>query len=572
MGKGRPDPGLVAVGRGDAPADVLLRGASVFVPWTKEWVQTDLAVANGRIAGWGPRDALEEVDLDGAALVAGFIDAHMHIESTKLWVDQFVRVVLPRGTTTVAADPHEIANVFGEAGILALVEAASSLPFTLALCASSCVPASPLESSGATLSAKEVEGLLGSPAAVAVAEMMNYPGVIAGEDEVLAKIAAAGRLKVDGHAPGLSGRLLDAYLAAGVQSDHECIELTEAEEKRRKGMWVFLREGSASRNLATLAPMVLSGGTSNLALCTDDREPSLLQSAGHVNDCIRVAVANGVSIEDALVMATANPASYFGLEHLGSLSPGCQADICCFDNLGSLEPAAVWQRGKLVASGGRMKDAPLPAAVAPQWMRDSVRLAHVPSPADFDHGMADGTEVAVIGVVPQSIRTTRERAVLGPEAGDLARLAVMERHRGSGRVGLGFVSGFGLGQGAIASTVAHDAHNLMVVGALGPDGPSDMAVAAGRLAEIGGGQVVVVGGEILAELELAIGGLMSDRPAAEVAEAEVAVVQAAARLGVRLAAPFMQLSFLGLSVIPDLKLTDLGMVDVGRFEIVPVAQ
>lgn len=562
---------VLAVARGDEPADLLLRGATVFVPWTKEWIRTDVAVSGSVVAGWGPRDALVEVDLQGAALTAGFIDAHIHVESTKLWVDQFVRAVLPRGTTTVAADPHEIANVFGAAGIEALVEAASVLPFTLALCVSSCVPASPLESPAERLTASDVRGLLELPGAVGLAEVMNYPAVVAGEEETLAKIAAAGGRRVDGHAPGLRGRPLDAYLAAGVESDHECTELAEAEEKRRKGMWVFIREGSASANLEALAPLVAMGGTGHLALCTDDREPWLLMGEGHINDCIRRARRFGVSIEDALVMATANPSSYFGLGHLGSLSPGCQADICAFDSLEDLEPAAVWQAGRLVAQDGALLAAAVPPAPAPAWMRDSVRLARRPSAADFDHGLAEGTEVRVIGVVAGSIRTSSLVARLGDPKAGLARLAVMERHRRSGRVGLGFVSGFGLRRGAIASTVAHDAHNLMVVGAMGPEGPAEMAVAAARLAEIGGGQVVVAEGEVLAELALPIGGLMSDRATHEVARAAQGVDAAASRLGVSLEAPFMQLSFLGLSVIPELKLTDLGLVDVGRFEIVPVA-
>ena len=312
----------LAAARGDVSSDLLLTGGRVFVPTTREWVETDLAICDGMIIGWGPRDATEVVDVDGAALTPAFIDAHMHLESTKLWVDEFVRSVLPWGTTAVAADPHEVANVFGIPGVAALVEAASQLPFTFGVCASSCVPASPFESPGAELLAADVRALLEVHGAIGVAEVMNFPGVIAGDPDLVAKIAAAGHRRVDGHAPGLSGIPLDAYLAAGVESDHECTQLEEAEEKRRKGMWVFVREGSSTKNLADLIPMVVRGGTTHVALCTDDREPDLILARGHVNDCVRLAVEHGVTIEDALVLATMTlslaPALRAGARRAGS--------------------------------------------------------------------------------------------------------------------------------------------------------------------------------------------------------------------------------------------------------------
>ncbi len=272
--------------------------------------------------------------MSGTSLTPGFIDAHMHLESTKLWVDEFVRTVLPHGTTAVAADPHEIANVFGVPGVVALAEAAAGLPFTFGICASSCVPASCFESPGAELGPADLTSLLDEHGAIGVAEMMNFPGVVNGDPEVLAKIATAGHRRVDGHAPGLGGRHLDAYLAAGVESDHECTELDEADEKRRKGMWIFIREGSASRNLRALIPTVVRHGTARVALCTDDREPDTLIKDGHVNDCVRLAVACGASLEDALVLVTSNPADYHHFDHLGWLAPGYQADVLCFEDLG----------------------------------------------------------------------------------------------------------------------------------------------------------------------------------------------------------------------------------------------
>jgi adenine deaminase len=549
----------------------LLTGGRVFVPTTKEWITTDLAVCDGFVVGWGPRDAVDVVDVGGAALTAGFVDAHMHLESTKLWIDEFVRSVLPHGTTAVAADPHEVANVFGVPGVVALAAAAAALPFTFGVCASSCVPASPFESAGAELSAADVRGLLDEHGAIGVAEVMNFPGVIAGDPGLVAKIDAAGSRRVDGHAPGLRGGQLDAYLAAGIESDHECTELDEAEEKRRKGMWVFIREGSASRNLADLMPMVLRNGTSHLALCSDDREPDLLLTRGHVDDCIRLAVQHGAQLEDALVLATLNPAEYHNLHHLGSLGPGYQADVLAFDSLVELRPKQVWQRGQLVVDAGEIVPGAVVSSPPPGWMLGSVHLDHVPEAAQLDLAPPAGGTARVIGLVPGQITTRNLLVDVTDPTIDVARIAVLERHHATGRTGLGWVSGFGLARGAIASTVAHDAHNCMVVGARGPAGPADMAVAVGRLAELGGGQVAVLDGQVLTEVPLPIGGLMSPLPAREVADLAAAVNTAAARdLGVTAAAPFMNLSFLGLSVIPQLRITDKGLVDVDAFALIDV--
>jgi len=568
----RGTPHLLAVARGDEPADLLLAGGTIFVPGTREWLREDLAIADGMIAGWGPREAREVVDVSGAALTAGFIDAHMHLESTGLWVDEFVRTVLPLGTTAVAADPHELANVFGVRGVAALAEAASGLPFTFGICASSCVPASPFESPGAQVHAAEVRELLTDYGAIGVAEVMNYPGVIAGDGELLAKIAAAGDRRVDGHAPGLSGPLLDAYLAAGIESDHECTRLEEAEEKRRKGMWIFVRQGSASKNLADLIPTVLRHGTERIALCTDDREPDTIVTEGHVNDCIRLAVASGARLEDALVLATANPAQYHNFQQLGWLAPGYQADVLCFDSLAELRPVRVYQSGRLVAAEGRVVPGTVPTVPAPDWMRDSVHLAGALDAAAFTLAPPHGGRARVIGIDADTLTTRHLVLDVADPAAGVARIAVAERHLGTGRIGLGYVRGFGLARGAIASTVAHDAHNCMVVGEIGPAGPAEMSAAVARLAELGGGQVAVLDGKVIAEVPLPIAGLMSDQPAGVVAAAvEHLEHVAAAELGVTIGAPFMHLSFLGLSVIPELRITDRGLVDVDRFALTSVA-
>jgi adenine deaminase len=565
-------PRAIAVARGDEPADLLITGGRVFSPATREWVDTALAVADGVVAGWGERDAHERFDVAGSALTPAFVDAHMHLESTKLWVDEFVRAVLPHGTTAVAADPHEVANVLGVPGVVALAEAAAPLPFTFGVYASSCVPASQFESAGAGLDARDVRELIERHGARGVAEVMNFPGVIAGDPEMLARIAAAGHSRrVDGHSPGVAGRALDAYLAAGVESDHETTRLEDGHERRQKGMWLFIRQGSASQNLDALIPDVIEYGPEHAAFCTDDREPDTLLRAGHINDCARLAVAAGVSEVDALLLASTNPARYHGFHHLGSLGPGHQADVLCFDELAGWRPARVWQAGRVVAEGGSIAPGAVPSAPVPELMRGTVKLG-TPPPADrlaLTH--PDGSRVRAVGVESGSLTTLRRELTLGEPGVDVAHAAVVERHRATGRVGLGYATGFGLRRGAMASTVAHDAHNCVTVGARAAGGPEDMAVAAARLAELGGGQVAVLDGTVVGEVPLPLAGLMSDSPAAVVA-AQIRELNGAAadKLGVTVEEPFMQLSFLALSVIPELRLTDGGLVDVGEFRYVPV--
>jgi adenine deaminase len=556
----------LAVARGEEPADTLITGGRVFSAATREFVDTSLALADGVIAGWGEREALEVIDVEGAALTPGFVDAHMHLESTKLWIDEFVATVLPHGTTAVAADPHELANVLGVPGITALMEAARSLPFTFAVYASSCVPASPFERSGATLDSSDIRELIDRHGALGVAEVMNFPGVIAGEEEMLARIAAAGHRRVDGHSPGVSGRALDAYLAAGVESDHESTRLEEAEEKRRKGMWVFLRQGSASQNLADLAPSILAHGPDQAAFCTDDREPDTLRRLGHVNDCARVAVAAGISEIDAILLASTNPARYHGFAHLGNLGPGHQADILCFSELASWEPDRVWQAGRLVARDGEILEGAVPPSPPPALLWGTMNIGTPPSPAELVLEAAPGTRVRAVGVESRSLTTRRRALEIGVDD-DIAHAAVVERHHATGRVGRGFATGFGLVRGAIASTVAHDAHNAVVIGASG----EDMVAAVARIDELGGGQVAVLDGAVIGEVPLPLAGLMSDGSAAEVAE-EIRRLNAvtAERLGVSVEEPFMQLSFIALSVIPELRITDGGLVDVDQVAFVPV--
>ncbi len=573
MARPQATPHALAVARGDAPADILLTGGRVFSSATREWVETDLAIADGIIAGWGPREAKETIDVSGAALTPGFIDAHMHLESTKLWIDEFIGAVLPHGTTAVAADPHELANVLGVPAIDALAAASAGVPFTFGIYASSCVPASPFESAGAMLDHRDIAALLDDavpPALGGVAEVMNYPGVISGDPEMLARIRAGGsgpRFRVDGHAPGVRGNPLDAYLAAGVESDHECTTLEEAEEKRRKGMWLFMREGSASQNLVALAPSIVAHGPDHAAFCTDDREPSTLLGAGHINDCARLAVAHGISEIDAILLASTNPAGYHGFTALGSLGPGFQADILVFDNLADWEPNYVFQAGRLVARDGRVVPGAVTASPAPQLLYNTMNVGELPGPAQLTLELPVGTRARAVGVESHSLTTRRREVSIGDPDADVSFAAVIERHLATGRIGRGLATGFTLKRGAIASTVAHDAHNIVVIGASG----GDMARAVAELVSYGGGQVAVLDGEVIGAVPLPLAGLMSDQPAQTVA-AQIADLNQALheRMGVTVDEPFMQLSFIALSVIPELRLTDGGLFDVDAFAHVPV--
>jgi len=565
----------IAVARGDAPADLVLAGGRVLSVFTGELLHVDVAVAGEHVAGLGRYTGGEMVDVSGLILLPGLIDAHMHLESTKLMVDEFARAVLPSGTTTVVLDPHEIANVFGLDGVRALLASAGEMPLDFYVMVPSCVPASPFESSAFTVTGEDIAAFLESePRALGLAELMDFPAVIAGDPEVLRKIEvtrATGR-HVDGHAPRVTGRDLNAYLAAGVGSDHECTTLAEALEKRRLGMQIMIREGSVTRDVEALVPLVLEHGPTGCMLCTDDREPNDLLASGHVNDVVRKCVALGCSPADAVVMATLHPARWHGLREHGAIAPGYLADIVAVEDLERFRPVRVWKRGRLVAADGVALG--VPKARVPAWMRDSVRI---PPIHREDFRMEAHGPVRVIGIAPGEIltrtlvwdppRTAGDVVSAEPEH-DLAKVAMIERHRGTGRMGLGMVTGFGIRRGAMASTIAHDAHNLIVVGV----DDDDMAAAANRLAEIGGGQVAVLGGRVLAEVPCPIGGLLSDLPAEQVAAAAQALDEATGReLGATLPAPLMTMSFLGLSVIPELRISDRGLVDSVAFRHVPLA-
>jgi adenine deaminase len=553
----------LAVARGDEPADLVIRGASVLSVFTREWLTTDVAVVDGYIAGLGDYEGRETIEATGRYVVPGFVDAHMHLESSKLLVDEFARLVLPFGTTAVVADPHEIANVLGTDGVHWLLDATAGLPVDVYFMASSCVPASSFESARRRLTPGDLDALLRRRRVIGLAEMMNFPGVIAGHDSELEKLALARH--VDGHAPGVLERSLNAYAAAGIRSDHEAYSAEEGRQRLRAGMWLLIREATAARNLQALLPLLAEYGPGRIAFCTDDREPEHIADDGHINSMVREAVAFGIPPEDALVCATLSPTLWHGLDELGAVAPGYRADLLVLPDLESFVP-------ETVLKGGRTVDE-FPRAEVPDWVRHTVRIGAF-GPEQFRIPWSGGG-ARVIGVIPGQIVTESLVATPPSRAGealpdseqDLAKIAVVERHLGTGRVGLGFVRGFGLKRGAIASTVAHDAHNVVVVGM----NDASMAAAVRRLANRGGGIVVVDGAEVLAELPLPVAGLLSDAPFEEVVAASHTLAAAARQIGCTLEAPFQHLSFLALSVIPSLKITDLGLVDVDRFELVELS-
>jgi adenine deaminase len=554
---------LLAVARGDEPADLVLRGARVLSVFTREWLDGDVGVVDGAIAGIGAYEGDRVLDLSGRYLVPGFIDAHVHIESSKLMVDEFARLVLPFGTTAVVADPHEIANVLGTDGVHWLLDVCEGLQLDVYFMAPSCVPASVFESPRRALTTGDLEGLLRRSRVLGVAEMMNFPGVVAGEEAELAKARLSRH--VDGHAPGLTGARLNAYAAAGIRSDHEAATLEEGRERLRAGMWLLIREASAARNLEALIPLAREYGPSRIAFCTDDREPEHIAADGHINSMVRDAVALGIPPEDALVMASLNPASYHGLDRLGAIAPGYRADLLALPDLESFVPELVLKAGRPLEE--------VPAVPVPDWVRHTVRIREL-GPGAFTVPWPGGRE-RVIGLVPGQLvteslvdePTVHDGCAVADPARDLAKIAVLERHHATGRIGLGFVRGFGLQRGAFAGTVAHDAHNLIVVGV--DDAAMDTAV--GRLVELGGGLVVVDGARVIAELPLPVAGLLSDRSLAEVLSGSDVLNEAMVSLGVGFPHPFQVLAFLALSVIPSLKITDRGLVDVDRFELVPLA-
>ncbi len=562
-------PKRLRVARGEEPAELVLTGGRVANVYTGEWQEINVALYDGVIVGLGDY-AGPRLPVTDRYILPGLIDGHLHIESSMLTPPELSRALLPLGTTTVVADPHEIANVWGTMGLDYLLSSSASLPVDFFFMLPPCVPATTLETSGACLAAQDLEPYLRHPRVLGLAEMMNFPGVVAGDPGLLAKIALFPQGPLDGHAPLLSGKSLDAYRLAGVGSDHECTGLAEAQEKLRLGFYLMVREGSLAKNMGDLLPAVTSASLRRTMLVTDDSHPEDLVRTGHLNHLLRKAVSRGLDPLAAVTMATLNPAEYFRLRDRGAVAPGLAADLVIVEDLSEFRIDKVLKNGNLLVDQGILTAEPEAhrVAVPTSSMKVKELVLEAFSPP------VTGSVARVIGLIPGQL-LTEKRLLAAPVRGgrlatdparDILKLAVVERHHGTGNLGLGLVQGFGLRRGALASSVAHDSHNIVVVGV----SEADMLQAVHHLVDLGGGMAVVAGGRIVADLALPIAGLISPEPLEQVAAAYGTLKEAYRGLGGNLPDPFMALSFLALPVIPALKLTDLGLVDVDRFQVVPL--
>ncbi len=558
----------LAVARGDYPADLALRNAILVNVWSGEIYPTDIIIHNQRIVALGDNyDAKQEIDLGGRYVCPGFIDAHVHIESSLCTPPEFARAVVPHGITTVVTDPHEIANVLGIQGINFMLERAKDGPISMFVNAPSCVPATHMETSGAQLEADDLAPLLDNQWVTGLAEVMNYPGVIYGDEGMLDKLDRFQSKVMDGHCPALSGKPLNAYVAAGIGSEHECTTVEEALEKLRLGLTIFIREGTTTRNLRPLLPIITPQNHTRLCFCTDDRQPNSLMDEGSIDFMIRTAIALGVDPVMAIRMGTLNTAQYFRLYDYGVIAPGKWADLVVFTDLYNLQPEMVFRRGQLVAQDGKMVT-PKPDS-RPLKLPASVKI----NLDNLDISIpATSNRIRVIGGVGDQVVTDHlmdEPKIIGQQAvsdtdRDILKMLVIERHNATGGIGKGFIKGFGLKRGALAGTVAHDHHNLVIIGV----DDASIKKAIETVITIGGGLVAVDGDDVLGTLPLPIAGLMTELPLEQVRHDYDAMITHAQQLGSTMPDPFMAMSFMALEVIPKLKLTDIGLVDVEQFKVV----
>ena len=534
-------------------------------------IEDDLVIGVG---DYTDEDADSVVDVTGKVLCPGFIDGHIHIESTMLTPAELAKVSLPHGTTTIFADPHEIANVCGVPGIKYMIAMSEGLPLNVNIMLPSCVPATPFDESGAELFAEDLEPLYDESRVYGLAEMMNYPGLIFGDPSVVAKVKAAKakRRAVDGHAPMLRGKELDKYLSYGIGSDHECSDVDEAKERIRKGQYIMVREGTAAKNLDALSPLFDEPWNHRAVLCTDDRHPADLLSQGHIDNVVRRALECGAKPEVAIRMATIQPAQYFGLVNAGAIAPGYRADILVLSDLASIDICDVYAAGSLVVSNKSVQPFSVPSvdATLDSMVRNSIHMDEV-APGFLKIDATGKRTCRVIDVVPGQLLTNEALLTVDFDNGnngidvseDILKLAVIERHHSTGHRGLGFIRGIGLKAGAIAATVSHDSHNLIVIGT----NDADMERVANYIREIGGGSAIVVNGEVVASMPLPIAGLMTDKPADIIAEENEALRAKVNEIGVNSGIePFMNMAFVSLPVIPSLKMSTQGLVDVDKFE------
>ncbi len=550
----------LSVARGEKPAEILFKNARLVNVLSGEIYPANVAVTDGRVVGIGDYKAKKVINLRGAYLAPSLIDGHFHVESSMLTMPEFARAVVPHGTGAVVIDPHEYANVLGLDGIRYVLESSKHLPVDFFIMLPSCVPATPLETAGARLTADDLALMIADERIAGVAELMNYPGVYLGQETELAKIRAGKGKAIDGHAPGLRGKNLNAYVLAGVKSDHESTELAEAREKLQLGMHVLLREGSTERNLATLTPVVTTYNAMNCSFATDDKLAGDLVSEGHIDHCVRKSIKLGMPPITALQIATINTARHYQLRNFGAIAPRYWADFIVFDDLKNVRVRQTYKKGLLVGENGKYLGKRSRATPQP---RSTMNLRYRPS--DLEVKAAHAGKIKVIEIVPGQIVTKKilekpkvdAGKIVADPARDILKLVVVERHGATGNVGVGFVRGFKLKHGAIGSTVAHDAHNVVVAGT----NDADIRRGIDELEKMRGGQVAVSGWEVKAALGLPIAGLVSDQPLEVVIRKIADLNAAAAALGCDLDAPFMTLSFLSLSPIPELKLTDQGLID-----------
>jgi len=560
---------MVKVSRGDKKADLVLKNCMVVNVFTGQVNPGDVAVYDGRIAGVGEYHGKNEIDVEGRYVCPGFIDGHVHIESSMLTPPQFAKSVLVKGTTTIVADPHEIANVCGISGIEFMLDSSEGLPLDVYIMLPSCVPSTEFENSGAILSADDLLPLRNRERVLGLGEMMNYPGVVKGNREVHKKLDYFSDRRIDGHSPGLTGNELNAYISTGIRTDHECTTVEEMTEKISKGMYVHIREGSATRNLSTLVKGVGINNLRRIMFCTDDKHPKNIKNEGHINYNVKKAVKNGINAIEAIIMATLNIAECYGLSDRGAIAPGYKADMVVLDDLRDINVNKVFKAGKLISEEGialfdvkPYKDERVLDTVK---LRDGMDIC-LDMPLESD-------VVKVIQIVSDNIVTRKVVRKVDVRDGlyhnnpklDILKLAVIERHKGTGNIGLGLVEGYGLRNGAVALTIAHDSHNIIVIG----DNDEDMKKAVMRLKECKGGMTIVSDGEVLETLVLEVAGLMTDSPIEEVEDTIDRMNEIALSMGVnRNLDPFITLSFLALPVIPEIKLTDKGLFDVTSFGFV----
>ena len=550
---------IIDAAAGREPAELVLKNATYVNVFSNELCTADIAVTEGLIVGMGNYTGLTEVDCSGRIVLPGFLDAHIHLESSLVSPREFVRAVLPHGTTTVITDPHEIANVMGTDGIEYMLQATEDLPVDVRFMLPSCVPATPLDESGAVLDYRCLDSFYDHPRVQGLAEMMNFVGTIAGDDQCVEKIVAAQahHKKIDGHAPDLLGNDLNAYIAAGVYSDHECHDLADAIAKLQRGQFIMIREGTAARNLEALAPLLCDQYADRCMFCTDDKHPSDLLEKGHIDYIVKKAIGLGVDPITAVKVACHNAARYFLLNNRGAIAPGYLGDFVIIDNFQDFRIRQVYKKGRLMVEDGILRDFPAPA-IEPYLVERAHRTFHLGRLTAED--FAERRPRGILGIVPGEITTV--------DAGysdridveyDVLKLAVAERHKNTHHIGIGFLQGYGLKAGAVATSISHDSHNIIVVGT----NEADMAAAVNRVAELHGGIVVLRDGVSLAEVPLAIAGIMSDEPLAVVNEKLESAKARAHELGVsRDIDPFMTLSFMALPVIPTLRVTTRGVFDV----------